>query len=888
MTEDRDLVRQLQELTREFIADLPGQLGAIEAVWVRICREGWESSGVEDLKKRIHSLAGTAGSLGFEQITLACNALQAEFKNIELHGNSSQNYLDPTEVSLQMLRRAVYAEQQVDLNELVQHLNLAKTITSSLQEKRANRLIYMVDDDAIQAADLAAQVGYFGYTVQIFNKLADLEGAVLKSRPTVLLMDISFPEGRMAGYDTIMALQEKFTDLPPVIFISVNDALNFRLQAVRVGGKAYFTKPVDVGSLVEVLDRLVFHDTISPFRVLIVEDSKVQAYYITAQLRKAGMVTENVADPLQVIDHLISFNPDLLLLDMYMPDCSGMELAQIIRQMEQFISIPIVFLSAETDKEKQLAALGIGGDDFLTKPIEPDHLIAAVTIRIERYRKLRALMIHDGLTGLLNHSTTKERLIQEVERARRQNEPLAFAMLDLDQFKRVNDNYGHAAGDRVLKSLAYLLRQRLRSSDIIGRFGGEEFAVILPDTDEQSAANIMQELCAVFAKIRHHAGEKEFSVSFSCGVAAFPAFDNAESLSETADMALYTAKTDGRNHVKAASQCSGDVFSAARVRSVTAFGAAGLSHAALYQNLVRHANSAILRLNKQGVLTYANDFAQRFFGYVEEEMIGRPLIGTLVPQTDSSGSDLRSMMAEIVTHPERYSYNENENICRNGEKVWMVWSNTPLVDENGSLIEILLIGNDITDRKRLEMDLSRTGSYHSAIRRISQTQMNQRNLLDAVTAVSQEIIKLFEAQHVGIAMLSEDRSTLEFIGNSQIGWNIVHDKPNQIYLGDEPALNQVVQGGKAIFVPNASHNPLLAEMSGLLQEHQVNGRAIVPLIVSGKVIGTMNIDFENPERVFSDSELELAETMAGSIAGVIEISSLLNAEQNQRNSLKPL
>src|SRR5450759_476879 len=297
-------------------------------------------------------------------------------------------------------------------------------------------------------------------------------------------------------------------------------------------------------------------------------------------VKKAGMVTENVADPLQVIDHLISFNPDLLLLDMYMPDCSGMELAQIIRQKEQFISIPIVFLSAETDKEKQLAALGIGGDDFLTKPIEPDHLIAAVTIRIERYRKLRALMIHDGLTGLLNHSTTKERLIQEVERARRQNEPLAFAMLDLDQFKRVNDNYGHAAGDRVLKSLAYLLRQRLRSSDTIGRFGGEEFAVILPDTDEQSAANIMQELCAGFAKIRHHAGEKEFSVSFSCGVAAFPAFDNAGSLSETADMALYTAKTDGRNQVKAASQCSGDVFSAARARSVTTFGPAGLSHAA--------------------------------------------------------------------------------------------------------------------------------------------------------------------------------------------------------------------------------------------------------------------------------------------------------------------
>jgi len=242
---------------------------------------------------------------------------------------------------------------------------------------------------------------------------------------------------------------------------------------VRVGGEAYFTKPVDVNALIDVLDRLVLHSDIPAYRVLIMDDSRVQANYIAMQLRNAGLAAEIVSDPLKIIDHMSGFNPDLLLLDMYMPDCTGMELAKVIRQMEQFISVPIVFLSAETDKEKQMAALGNGGDDFLTKPIEPEHLISAVTTRIERYRKLRVLMVQDSLTGLLNHSTTKDRLAQEFERARRHNLPLSYAMIDLDHFKLVNDDFGHATGDQVLKSLAHLLKQRLRSSDIVGRIGGE-------------------------------------------------------------------------------------------------------------------------------------------------------------------------------------------------------------------------------------------------------------------------------------------------------------------------------------------------------------------------------------------------------------------------------
>jgi diguanylate cyclase (GGDEF)-like protein/PAS domain S-box-containing protein len=889
MADDQELVQQLRQLTEEFIAGLPVQMGAIETAWTRIWRNNGESHSLTPLIQQVHSVAGSAGSLGFERIARASNELLALLKNHENGENCSQNCLERGEVSMQALRRSIYTDQQVDLNELVQRLGAAKAVTVSLQEMRADRLIYMVDDDPIQAGDLAVQVGYFGYTVQIFTSLAGLEAAIRKTQPTALLMDVSFPEGRMAGYDTIAALREKFKQLPPVIFVSVNDAMPYRLQAVRVGGEAYFTKPVDVSELVDVLDRLIFHDIVTPYRVLVVEDSRLQANYITLQLKKAGIITETVTNPLEVIDHLISFNPDLLLLDMYMPDCTGMEMAQIIRQMEQFVSIPIVFLSAETDKDKQMAAMGIGGDDFLTKPIEPEHLIAAVTTRIERYRKLRALMIQDGLTGLLNHSTTKERLTQETERARRQNTSLAFAMLDLDFFKQVNDSYGHATGDRVLKSLAHMLRQRLRSSDTIGRFGGEEFAVIMPDTDEPGAVQIMRDLSENFAKIRHHIGEKEFSVSFSCGVAAFPDCDSSEALTRTSDMAMYAAKAAGRKRTMAASECSGDEFSLERARPAPVYHqTSGLSHAALYQKLVRHANSTILRFDPQGKITYANEFALRLFGYAPAELLGRPVIGALLSQTDAGAEDFKAMIADIVRHPDRYTHNESENTRKDGEKVWMTWSNTPLLDEKGDLVEVLSIGNDISDRKIAETDLKRTGAYLSAISHISQMVVNQQNLLDLMEAVSRKVAEVFQAQHVGIGLLNNSGDTLEFIGNSQDGWSTSPETPNQVSVKEDQAYRLVVQGARAIFVSDAQHNPLLESIHNLLKLHHVQGRTIIPLISRSKVIGTMNLDFEDDLRKPTKQELEMAETIAGSISGVIENSSLFSSEQRQRQFFEAL
>ena len=366
--------------------------------------------------------------------------------------------------------------------------------------------------------------------------------------------------GRLAGVggdqklDTVLALRQSNEEPPPVIFVSSRNDLQARLHSVRAGGKAYFSKPVIIGKLIDVLDNLLKEDEPIPYRVLVVDDVVIQAQMTARHLKAAGMETAIVTDPLQIIETLEEFNPELLLLDVYMPGCTGLELAEVIRQMDTFVSIPIVFFSAETDRDKQLLAMGLGGDDFLTKPQRPDYLVSAVTSRIERYRQLRALMVRDSLTGTLNHTTIKELLNQELSRARRQKTDLCFVMIDLDHFKSVNDAYGHAAGDRVLRSLAHLLIKRLRHHDTVGRYGGEEFSVVLPATTGPMALKIMDELRADFTNVLHQSSDAGFSVTFSCGIADFPRLTTLGQISEAADKALYQAKQNGRNRVVLASQ----------------------------------------------------------------------------------------------------------------------------------------------------------------------------------------------------------------------------------------------------------------------------------------------------------------------------------------------
>ncbi|HTF57206.1 MAG TPA: diguanylate cyclase, partial [Planctomycetota bacterium] len=315
------------------------------------------------------------------------------------------------------------------------------------------------------------------------------------------------------------------------------------------GGSGYFPRPVNISSLIDQLELLTSHYSQEPYRILIVDDEEATAERFRVVVEEAGMAGRVVTDPRQISGPLVEFRPDLILMDIYMPGCNGLELAAVIRQQEAFVGIPIVFLSSETDIGRQLGALRLGGDDFLTKPIAEDRLVASLTARAQRARVLRSFMVRDSLTGVLNHSRTKAQLQIEVARSRRQGRRLAYAMIDIDHFKEVNDRHGHPTGDRVILSLSRLLQNRLRKTDIIGRYGGDEFAVILPDADGPTALKVLAEICDGFSHIRHASERGEFGATFSGGVAILTEAGDAGRLNEAADRALYEAKNQGRNRV---------------------------------------------------------------------------------------------------------------------------------------------------------------------------------------------------------------------------------------------------------------------------------------------------------------------------------------------------
>lgn len=550
---------------QQYYEQLPDKIAEIQTAWRLFlqCKEANQKAKEENknhndeqagelyrLHCLLHSLAGSSPTYGFQ--TVGTIARKAEQMVQEMEHDPAlvpPESFAMVESLIGQLAEAVEHDRGGEGEEASGQTGQAKQSSCSSPNASDNRLIFVIDQDSHSARDLAHQIGHFGYTVRTFMSPSGLLEHQEDELPAAIIINVVFPDGNLADIQTIAHIRNKYHPDLAVIFVSSLDEIPARLQAVRAGGRGYFTKPVNVSALVDKLDALTAAQQPEPYRILIVDDDPDMISYFELCLQKGGMHTYTVTDPMHVLQPLLDFRPDLILMDLYMPGCTGLELASVIRQQETFVGIPIVFLSTETSIEKQLKAMHKGGDDFLTKPIQEEHLISAVTSRAHRSRVLRASMVRDSLTGLLNHTTTKERLHREVLYAERRDSPLSFAMIDIDKFKSVNDTYGHAVGDRVIKSLSRILQQRLRQSDILGRYGGEEFAVMLPDTDGLRAVSVLDNIRRDFAQIRQQADGVEFSVTFSGGVADYPTYGDAASINRSADEALYEAKMKGRNRI---------------------------------------------------------------------------------------------------------------------------------------------------------------------------------------------------------------------------------------------------------------------------------------------------------------------------------------------------
>ena len=534
MTEHEDPSRE--RLKNHFAQRVIHQARQILEIWQRLQGQEWSSPDLTELCDANLRLLRFADRFDQPEHALLARAIDEALQSV----NANRGRL-----SSPMITELNRLMQRLSRTGLRQGDQLEQTFLPPLRKP-----VYILLQDLDRADRLAKQLEFFGLSAQALDSVNTFRRAMAERHPAAIVMDVDFGsagKGLELAAETQIGLEQKL----PLLFFSLHETdTPTRLAAVRAGGQEFLTGTLEASSLMEKIEVLTCVAQYEPYKVLIIDDSKAQALHTERLLNSAGIVTRTLIEPIQAMAELADFQPDLIILDMYMPACTGTELAKVIRHNDRYVSVPIIYLSAEDDLDKQLDAMSEGGDDFLTKPIKPRHLITTVRNRAARARHLKARMVRDSLTGLYNHTHILQLLEDCTFRARREKRPLSFAMIDIDHFKRVNDSYGHPMGDRVIKSLALFLKQRLRKTDFIGRYGGEEFAIVMPDTDQESAHKALNLIRQRFAEIHYPAQPTDLWCTFSAGVVELSEDSDGLIMASQADEALYRAKNNGRNQVQ--------------------------------------------------------------------------------------------------------------------------------------------------------------------------------------------------------------------------------------------------------------------------------------------------------------------------------------------------
>jgi len=545
----KTLESKLAVLKQSYLATLKADLAALFQVFMQISFEVQISDcslnsdrqvvnasskmALDNVSQRLHKIAGSAGTFGFHAVGQQARTLEVTL----------QSWLEASDALPASSVLKAFAQQLQKLqSEVLLDIQSRPSVVAGESAISSATVIWLIEEDFDLGNSILEQLSNFSYTVRLFSSIEQVSELSSKVAPDIVIVDVRGNFGQLASLSKLSC---------PLLFISEQDTFDARIHAAQMNAQGYFLKPLNIPQLVNRLEQLLNDRQAPPARIMIIDDDDQLAMYYQLVLEAAGMEVLILETSCEIMEHISLFRPEMLLMDVHMPIYNGADLAAVVRQYDEWSNLPIVFLSAETDLNKQIDTLSPGADDFLAKPILAAQLVASVRSRIARARTLSALLNKDSLTGLLKHASIKSAAVNEATRGYRQKYPVVVAMIDIDNFKMVNDTHGHAVGDVVISSVATLLRQRLRQTDVIGRYGGEEFLIVLPHCGAEDGWKCLEDIREYFSRLSFRQGEIEFACTLSAGLVCSSSVpeDERETLLVAADEALYRAKRGGRNKV---------------------------------------------------------------------------------------------------------------------------------------------------------------------------------------------------------------------------------------------------------------------------------------------------------------------------------------------------
>jgi two-component system cell cycle response regulator len=447
--------------------------------------------------------------------------------------------------------------------------------------------VLVVDDIPANVKLLEARLAAEYFDVVTAMSGADALAICERAECDVVLLDVMMPD--MDGFEVCKRLKSNpATHHIPVVIVTALDQPSDRVKGLQSGADEFLTKPVsdialiarvrslarlkmmtdelrlravtsrDIG--IESPEREAVADTGLQGKILIVDDRPTSAERMHGILR-ASHTVDVEADPNEALFHAAEGNYDLVVVSLGLENFDGLRLCSQIRSLERTRNVAILAITDAENNTRLVRGLEIGVNDYLTRPLDPNELMARVRTQMRKKRyaeRLRdnvqmsiEMAITDSLTGLYNRRYMETHVKTLVEQAASRGRPLALLMIDIDYFKSINDSWGHDTGDDVLREFAIRIKKSIRGIDLACRYGGEEFVVVMPETDMAVATMVAERLRRAIASepFSIQQGARSIEVTISIGIASLGRDETAAMVFKRADQALYRAKRDGRNRV---------------------------------------------------------------------------------------------------------------------------------------------------------------------------------------------------------------------------------------------------------------------------------------------------------------------------------------------------
>lgn len=382
--ESQSVHEKLLVLRYEYLAHLEEKISLLKSQWQEICAAAGNLDRYPDFQRQFHNIRGTAGTYG-------CPELGEVAQEIDVLLTAHAAMHTPLNTAIQV-QITDYLHSLASIAKICcsrgAQINIAPSPFREVSQlnNRPLPLVYLVDDDPDFCLDMAARLKAHCECICLGSK-SEFELALKERLPDAVIMDMVLPEGGLAGADA--ALELAGCQAVPLIFVSVRDDEESRLAAIRAGADGYFLKQEDPARMIALLDQLITYSPSHAYRVLVIDDDVELCKLYEVKFHSVGIDVSTLHTPIAALNKIKTFTPDLILLDISMPVINGLELGALIRQYPDFNHIPIIYLTASSGDELHLAAMRLGGDDFLTKPLDADYLAQFLLARLARVRVTR-------------------------------------------------------------------------------------------------------------------------------------------------------------------------------------------------------------------------------------------------------------------------------------------------------------------------------------------------------------------------------------------------------------------------------------------------------------------------------------------------------------------